>query len=102
MFVRPTVLFEQPPLLDPVAELPSSEFYAICVFWPGQLQEISDNLLLIPERIAYPRTWCTAPKQLAIFVMLRRWKKADKWEDVERLMRLGRIWCINVYCQFFL
>jgi len=101
MFVRPTVLFEQPPLLDPVAELPSSEFYEMCGFWPGQFQEISDNLLLIPERIACPRTRCTAPKQLAIFVMLRRWKKADKWEDVARLMRRGRVWCINISRQIF-
>ncbi len=35
MFVRPTALFHQPPLLDPVAELPSSEFYKMCGFWPG-------------------------------------------------------------------
>jgi len=101
MYVCPTALFNQPPLLDPVGELPSSEFYEMCGFWPGQFQEISDNLLLIPGRIVCPRAQCTAPKQLAIFVMLRHWKKADKWEDVARVMRRGHIWCINVYRQFF-
>ena len=73
----------------------------MCGFWPGQFKEISYNLLLIPDTIVCSRTRCTAPKQLAIFVMLRRWKKADKWEDVARLMRRGRVWCINIYRQIF-
>ena len=51
VFVHPTALLEQPPMLDPVAELPSLVFYEMCGFWPGQLQEICDNLLLISEQV---------------------------------------------------
>jgi hypothetical protein len=32
MVVRPTVLFNQPPLSDPIAELPSTEFYEMSGF----------------------------------------------------------------------
>jgi hypothetical protein len=70
MFIRPTVLFHAPPLVDPVAELPSSEFYELSGFWPGQFLEISENLLLIPEQIICPVTRCKASKQLALFVLL--------------------------------
>jgi hypothetical protein len=56
MFVYPIVLFEQAPLVDLVAELPSSEFYEMCGFYPGQLTEICDNLVLIPNRIECTRT----------------------------------------------
>jgi hypothetical protein len=52
MLIRPTVLFEIPPLQDPIAELPASEFHEICVFWPDQFEEIANNRLLIPDQKA--------------------------------------------------
>jgi hypothetical protein len=33
--------------------------------------------------------------------MLCRWKKADKWDDVSRALRRGRVWCIKIYRQLF-
>jgi hypothetical protein len=33
--------------------------------------------------------------------MLRRWKKADKWEDVSRVTRRGHVWCIKIYRALF-
>jgi len=101
MFNRHTVLFHAPPVTDPVAELPSSEFYELSGFRPGRFQEISDNLLLLPQHIFCPISRCTASKQLALFLMLRRWKKADKWDDVSRALQRGRAWCIKSYRQFF-
>jgi hypothetical protein len=73
--------------MDPVAELPATEFYELAGFWPGQFVEVSENLVLIPDRIICPMTYCTASKQLALFVLLRQWKKADKWDDVARVMK---------------
>ena len=64
MYVRPTVVFNDPPLMDPVAELPATEFYELAGFWPGQFVEVSDNLVLIPDQIICPMTCCTASKQL--------------------------------------
>jgi hypothetical protein len=87
MFIRPTVLFEIPPLQDPIAELPASEFYELCRFWPGQFEEIANNLLLIPVQIVCSTTRCSFSKHVAVFFMLRRWNKADNWEDVSRIMR---------------
>jgi hypothetical protein len=49
--------------------------------------EVSDNLVLIPDRIICPMTCCTASKQLVLYVLLRRWKKADKWDDVACVMK---------------
>jgi hypothetical protein len=101
MVVRPTVLFNQPPLSDPIAELPSTEFYEMSGFWPGQFMEVVDNLIRLPDRVICPKTRCAASKSLAVFVLLRHWRKADKWDDVARVMRRGRVWCIKVYRALF-
>jgi hypothetical protein len=101
MFIRPTVLFEIPPLQDPIAELPASEFYKLCGFWPGQFEEIANNLLLIPDQIVCSTTRCSASKHVAVFLMLCRWNKADNWEDVSRIMWRGRVWCIKIYRSLF-
>ena len=70
MYVRPTVLFNVLPLDEPINELPSSEFYELSGFWPGQLKEILENLTLIPERIVCPITRCAASKEVSIFLLL--------------------------------
>lgn len=75
MHVRPTLLFDHLPFDDPIAELVPTEFYELSGFWPDQFTEIINNLTLLPERIVCPITRCYASKQLAIFFMLRRWKK---------------------------
>jgi hypothetical protein len=101
MYIRPTVLFDQLPLEDPIAELQPTEFYELCGFWPGQFREVVDSLSLLPDTITCPITRCAASKDIAIFLLLRRWKKADKWEDVSRVMRRGRVWCIKIYRSVF-
>jgi len=76
MYIRPTVLFDQLPLEDPIAELLPTEFYELCGFWPGQFCEVVDNLSLLPDTITCPITQCAASKDLAFFLSLRHWKKA--------------------------
>ncbi len=68
MYIQPTVVFNYSPLMDPVAELPATEFYELAGFWPGQFAEVSENLVLIPDQIICPMTYCTVSKQLALFV----------------------------------
>ena len=46
-------------------------------------------------------TRCSSSKQVALFLLLRRWKKADTWDDVSRLMRRRRVWCIKIYRAMF-
>jgi hypothetical protein len=67
--------------------LPATEFYELTGFWPGRFVEVLENRALIPDRIICPMTCCTASKQLALFVFLRQWKKADKWDDVAQVMK---------------
>jgi hypothetical protein len=101
MFIRPTILFNEQPMDDPVNELPSTEFYELSGFWPAQFREVVDNLRLIPGRITCSVTCSALSKDVAIFLMLRRWKKADKWEDVSRVMHRGHVWCIKIYRTLF-
>jgi hypothetical protein len=91
MYIRPTVLFDLPPVTDPDNELLPSEFYELSGFWPGQFIEIVDHLILSSEIIICPTTSCTAFRQVSIFLMLQCWKKADKWEDFCHVMRRGNI-----------
>jgi hypothetical protein len=52
---------------DPVNELPSTEFYELSGFWPAQLQEVVDNLHMIPRRITCSVTCCAASRDVAVF-----------------------------------
>jgi hypothetical protein len=101
MVMRPTVLFRNPPMANPVDELTSYNFYHFSGFWPDQFTEICENLMLIPDVIICERTRCSARKDLALFLLLRRWNKADTWDDVAGLLRRGRCWCIQIYRKFF-
>lgn len=82
MVIRSTLLFRNPPMANPVEELTSYNFYQSSGFWPDQFTEISENLILIPNDIVCDRTKCSARKELALFLMLQQWNKADNWEDV--------------------
>jgi hypothetical protein len=101
MSVRLTVLFQDHPVWDAVNDFPASEFYELSGFWPGQFTEIVDNLSLIPDRVVCAETRCVATKHVAIFLMLRHWKKGDKWEDVSRVLHHGWVWCIRIYHALF-
>jgi len=101
MRVRPTILFQHASLEDPVEELLAATFFQLSGFWPGQFTEVSENLLLIPDTIICPITRCRASKKLAIFLMLRRWNKADTWDDVARTLLRCRVWCIKIYRALF-
>jgi hypothetical protein len=101
MVHRPVTLFQQQPVENPMEEFSCHCFYQLCGFWPDQFEEVSNNLLLIPERINCNRTRCSATKSLALFVLLRRWKKADGWDDVAHTVRRGRVWCIHIYRLIF-
>jgi len=46
-------------------------------------------------------TQSTSSKQLAIFLLLRRWNKADTWDDVSWALRRGRVWRIKIYRAVF-
>ena len=56
MHVRPTILFQDAPLEDPVEELPAATVFQLSGFWPGQFTEVSNNLLLVPDTIICPIT----------------------------------------------
>ena len=49
MNVRPTILFRDAPMENPVEELPAAIFYQLTGFWPGQFEEIINNLLVLPD-----------------------------------------------------
>jgi hypothetical protein len=102
MSVRPTVLFQEHPVRDPVNDFPASDFYELSGFWPGQFTEIVDNLSLIPDRVVCAETRCVATKHVAIFLMLRRWWKADKWEDVSRVLHHGWDGALKFIVLYFL
>jgi hypothetical protein len=101
MNLRPTIIFPHLPLENPVEEFPAATFFQLTGFWPGQFEEICNNLILIPDIFVCTETQCRASKQLSIFLLLRRWNKADTWDDVSRVLHHGRVWCIKINCAVF-
>jgi hypothetical protein len=91
------ILFNEQPMEDPVNDLTSTEFYELSSFWPAWFREVVDNLHLIP----CSATRCVASKDVAVFLMLRWWKEANKWEDVTHVMWRGPVWCIKIYIELF-
>ena len=76
---RPSVEFNLPPLLQPVEVLSKYDFYNNTGFWPNQFQEIMNELKLIPNTFIHRKTRCKATKELSLYILLRRWRKADNW-----------------------
>jgi hypothetical protein len=101
MFLHPTVLIPDLPFDNPVEAFTSYQFYQNTGFWPEQLMAVKNNLTLIPDLIRCRQSRCRSTKSLALFLLLRRWSKADTWEVVSRFVRHGRVWCITVYCLIF-
>jgi hypothetical protein len=70
-------------------------------FWPEQVQEICLELRLLPDVIHCRRSGCKAGKEMAIFLLLRRWHIAGKRELVSKDMQQQRSWCILIYHEIF-
>ncbi len=94
----PTYLL--PPIESPLLQLTSLRFYQLSGFWPVQFSEVANEMVLIPERIVC-KNRVTASKELALFILLRRWKNEDLWEEVGHDLRRQRSWCICIYHEIF-
>jgi len=101
MWSRPYRVYDLPSVDNIYEQFSSHRFYELTGFWPVQVQEICQNLSLIGDTIVCQSTRCTAPKDLAVFVLLRRWHIAGTWELVAADMRQQRGWCIQIYLAFF-
>lgn len=98
---RSFINFELPPVQVPQQQFSKHVHYQLTGFWPEQVEEICDNLILIPDTIRCRRSGCSASKSLAIFLMLRRWHICDTWESVARDLRWQRSWCLLIYREIF-
>jgi hypothetical protein len=98
---RPYVQYQLPKVITPDTQFTKYIYHQMTGFWPEQVQEICQELILIPDVIRCRRSGCSASKELAIFVMLRRWHIAAKWEVVSKDLRRQRSWCILIYHEIF-
>ena len=74
-YTRPRQEFSLPRMTEPWNELTDSRFKKCTRFYKKEFQRICDALTLIPAKIV-TKTRCTATKELAVFVLLRRWAGA--------------------------
>jgi hypothetical protein len=93
-FSRPYKFYELPKVDSPHNQFSSHGYYELTGFWPEQVAEITRELTLIPPVIKCRSTGCIATKDLAIFVLLRRWHIPGNWEGVSRDLHQQRGWCI--------
>jgi hypothetical protein len=98
---RPFINFELPPVLVTHQQFSKHVYYQLTRFWPEQVEEICNNLILIPDTIRCRRSGCSASKSLSIFVMLRRLHICDTWESVARDLRRKWSWCVLIYHEIF-
>jgi hypothetical protein len=100
-FSRPYKFYDLPKVRNPAEQFSSHGFYELTGFCPEQVSEISRELIFIPPIIRCRSTGCIAPKELAIFLLLRRWHIPGKWDGVSRDLRQQRGWCIQIYDELF-
>jgi hypothetical protein len=86
-FSRPYKFYDLPKVRNPAEQFSSHSFYELTGFWPEQVSEISRELIFIPPIIRCRSTGCIAPKESAIFLLLRRWHIPGKWDGVSRDLR---------------
>jgi hypothetical protein len=72
-FSRPFVNYELPKVFTPSYLFSKYMYYMMTGFWPEQVHEICRELRLLPDVIRCRRSGCKAGKEMAIFLLLRRW-----------------------------
>jgi hypothetical protein len=100
-FSRPYKFYELSQVENPHTQFSSHAYYEMTWFWLEQLVEINQELTLIPDFIRCRRTGCFASKDLAIFLLLRRWHMPGNWSAVRRDLRWQCSWCIQIYHETF-
>ena len=83
-FSRPYKFYELPQVENPHTQFSSHAYYEMTGFWPEQLAVLNQELTLIPDVIRCRRTGCSATKDLALFLLLRRWHMPGNWSSVSR------------------
>ena len=96
MVCRPRVEFAQPKLVSPLAELTDYQMHETCRFNKAEFRMILSELTLLPRKVV-TQFGCAASLELALYVLLRRWVCADRWEDIEKELRRRRSWLTDVY-----
>lgn len=66
---RAAPTFILPPIEHPTEQLTSLRFYQLTGFWPVQFEEVSRELVLLPEHVKC-KIRVTASRNLALFVLL--------------------------------
>jgi hypothetical protein len=93
-FSCPYKFYELPKVDSPHNHFSSHGYYGLTGFWPEKVAEITRECTLIPPVIKCRSTGCIATKDLAIFVLIRRWHIPGNWEGVSRDLHQQRGWCI--------
>jgi hypothetical protein len=96
MVCRPRVEFAQPKLVSPLAELTDYQMHETTRFNKAEFRMILSELTLLPRKVV-TQFGCAASLELALYVLLRRWVCADRWEDIEKELRRRRSWLTDVY-----
>jgi hypothetical protein len=100
-FSRPCKLYELPQVDSPHTQFSSHGYFELTGFWPEQLKEINQELILLPDVIRCRRTGCCARRDMAIFLLLRRWHIVGNWSAVSRDLRHQCSWCLQIYHEIF-
>ena len=58
-------------------------------------------MILIPDKVVHGKTRTCCDKKTAFFLLFRRWRKPDTWDDVKIVFRRQRPWCIHIYYALF-
>ena len=75
---RPTPAFTAPPMYEPWSTLTEQAFMDTARFTREEFMEVVQKLVLIPG-VVITKTRCRATKQLALYVVLRRWSGPESW-----------------------
>ena len=82
MVCRPRVEFALPQMVSPLAELTEYQMHETSRFNKEEFRMILSELTLMPRKVVAP-DGCAASLELAMYVLLRRWVTATRWEDLE-------------------
>ena len=96
MVNRPVTMFHPAQRFTGAGSWSEVQFFEDFGFWKDGFAQVVRALALLPT-VLQCKTRCSATREQALMVLLKRWRDPRPWSAVAAGLRASRQWCTEVY-----
>ena len=93
---RPVTAFHPAQRFRGASSWAEADFFEDFGFWKDEFRGVCGALRLLPG-VVQGKNRCTATREQALMVLLKRWRDPRPWEALARSFRTTRQWCTDIY-----